>query len=109
MAKSDKNLTKATIALFWSHARRYPRLVWPLLAVIPVTVFIGNFVLPFITAQILDRLSCGDYDTHHVWTSFGPLLILFAVLSMLAGVVLWRLVDWFTWSLETRVVRDINQ
>ena len=109
MSKSQDNLTKKTIWYAWRHATRYPWLLWPMAITIPGSVLLGEFARPYITAQILQRLSTGHYDHVHWWASFGPQLVLFAAISIFYGMVGWRLTLWFLWRLELKVVRDISQ
>jgi ATP-binding cassette subfamily B protein len=58
-------------------------------------------------ANVLKRLSIGDYTTGDIWNSFGPELVAYGALMILGGVVMWRIVDILDWSLESRVERDI--
>jgi len=101
--------SKDTIKLFWRVSRRYPRLLWSLLALLPLIVFFSNIVLPYITATLLDRLSTGAYDPHHVWSSFAMPLMSFAIGSIATGIIGWRLAAWLSWSLQLKVTRDLNQ
>jgi ATP-binding cassette subfamily B protein len=105
----DAATTKLTISLFWRGVRRYPWLLWPLLALVPVTVVLGDFVQPYITAQVLSQLSSGHYNHNDLWASFGGLLIAYAVAMIGSGVILWRLNIWLIWNLENNVTRDIHQ
>jgi ATP-binding cassette subfamily B protein len=107
--KIDRNLAKLTIGLFWRHALRYPRLLWPLLALVPITVLLGEFLAPYITSEILGRLSKGQFNPDNLWASFGPQLVLFAVIMMLWGVVLWRINIWIIWRLNLYVSRNLSQ
>ncbi len=111
MSKSvRKNLNaKQTIRLLWSHARRYPGYAYPIFGVVPVTVLVGNFVRPYIMAEILQRLSSGTYDHQHILSSFAGLLVQYGLATVLFGVVGWRLVIWLEWNLALNVVRDVNQ
>jgi ATP-binding cassette subfamily B protein len=105
----SKKLTtnQLTLQLLWRGASRYPLLLWPLLLAIPVSVLLNDFVLPYITADILQRLSSGHYDAHNVWASFGKEVIWFAVAAIAGGVITWRLSIWLIWTLENNVTRDI--
>jgi ATP-binding cassette subfamily B protein len=102
-----KNYTKLTVRLFWQHAWRYPHLVIGLLVSIPVTILIYQVLPPLILAKVLNRLSRGDFQPHHIWASFGTDLITYAVLVMFGGVIMWRIVDTFCWRLEGKVERDL--
>ncbi len=104
----SKSLSRATISLYWKHAWRYPILVLGTLFAIPVTTLINNFLPPLIVANILQKLSRGEFISHDVWHSFGTPLVLYAGF-MLSGVLTWRLVDVFSWRLEANVQRNLAQ
>jgi len=101
--------TKQTIKLFTEHAGRYPRYLVPLLITLPIVILINDFLQPFITSQVLEKVSQGNYDPNDLWSSFGSQILLFAGATVLGGVVGWRIVVWLIWHLELRVVRDISQ
>lgn len=99
------NKAKQVIAYYIHHVRKYPHLLAGGLVAVPLTVLVNNYLPPLIAATVLGRLSNHQY-TQDVWSSFGPLLVLYAVLAF-AGMFTWRLVDAFVWRLEGRVQRDI--
>lgn len=101
-----QSTTKQTIQLYWRHVWRYPRLVIGLLLSLPFTVLVNQFLPPLILANVLDRLARHDYQTHQVWTSFGPSLIAYGVL-IVAGTITWRIVDYFAWRLEENVQQNL--
>ena len=101
--------TKQTIKLFVGHANRYPRFLAPLLILLPIVILINDFLLPFITSQVLQKVSQGDYNPSDLWGSFGSLLLTYGGAMVVGGVFGWRIVVWLIWHLELRVVRDISQ
>lgn len=107
MEKIDKHLSRKTISLFWQHAIRYPWYLIPLLITVPVNVVIGDFIAPYITSHVLQQISQGTYDRADLWGSFGTQIILFAICTIVSGVVGWRLSVWLVWKLEVNVLRDI--
>ncbi|HEY8998848.1 MAG TPA: ABC transporter ATP-binding protein [Candidatus Saccharimonadales bacterium] len=94
---------RTTLAYYWRHARRYPRTVAGVLISVPLTVLVNQFLPPLIVARVLNRLSRGDFQPHHLWASFGGDLIAYALLQFLGSVVMWRVVDYFDWKLEGHV------
>jgi ATP-binding cassette subfamily B protein len=74
-----------------------------------LTVTVNNVLPPLIVTDVLNRLARHDYVTGQMWTSFGPSLIAYAVVLILAGAFTWRIVDFFAWRLEGRVQRDLAQ
>ena len=104
---ATKNQTKHVLTYFWQAARRYPGFVTGQAIALPITILINNFIPPLILADVLNRLSEHDYQPHRVWASFGGELVWYFALSMVAGVIAWRIVDAIQWRLEARVERDI--
>jgi ATP-binding cassette subfamily B protein len=109
MSAQKPNTTRQTINLFWRHSMKYPGYVWSLFAVVPVTVILGMFVEPLITANILGQLSDGRYNHHDLLASFGPQIFWYALASIASGVVGWRIALWLDSKLELNVVRDLTQ
>ncbi|HSE29409.1 MAG TPA: ABC transporter ATP-binding protein [Candidatus Saccharimonadales bacterium] len=99
--------TQSTIKYFWRHAWKYPKFVIALLIAMPVTISL-QFFPSLIAAGALDRLSTGQFDANNLWGSFGSSIILYAIVSVLGGVVAWRVVIALIWRLEAKVLRDIN-
>lgn len=101
--------TKQILIFYWRHVLRYPKLLAGLCITLPITILINNFLPPIILANVLSRLGRHDYQAHHIWASFGPQLILFALLELSGGIIVWRIVDYFVYHLEARVERDLAQ
>lgn len=104
-----KTTSGDSIRLFWHHATRYPALVISILVGTPLTVLAYQFLPPLIIADIINRLSDGDYIKGDIWGSFGPQLIGFSVLTVLGMTVAWRVIVILLWRLEANVLRDLNQ
>jgi ATP-binding cassette subfamily B protein len=109
MSKSKHYNTRQTVSLFWRHVTSYPQLLWPIFLTVPATVLLGDFLMPYITSEILGRLSSGNYDHHNLWASFSPQLLLYAGASIASGVIGWRVTLWLLWNLELNVARDLSQ
>jgi len=102
-----KSQTAKTALIYWHHVWQYPKYVSGILFTIPVTVLIQSFLPPLILADVLNRLSKGEFRPHQVWASFGGDLVLYAALLLFGGVVMWRVIDYFAWKLEAAVERDL--
>lgn len=105
-SSSKKTNYTQTVKLYWQHAWRYPRLVVGAITSIPITVLLNQYLPPLIAAEVLNRLSEGQYVNGQVWQSFGVLLLAYATVGLL-GSLSWRVVDYFLWTLEARVLRDL--
>ena len=101
--------TRKTIRLFIYHASRYPKLLIPLLIMLPFNIIVNDFLQPFITSLVLQKVSTGDFNPSDLWSSFGTLIMLFAAANIAGGVIGWRIAIMLLWRLELHVVRDISQ
>jgi ATP-binding cassette subfamily B protein len=97
------------VKLFWHHAWRYPHFVIGLAIAVPVNQLLRYFIPPLIAANILDRLSNGNYIHGDIWASFGNDLLLYAGLIAFTGIIGWRIIIQLIWRLEGYVQRDIYQ
>lgn len=101
--------TGQILKIYWQHIRRYPYLVGGLLIFTPLAIISFRLLPPLIAANVLRRLSQGDFTEGDVWGSFGYQIILYAAVTIIGGVVIWRIVSFLVWTLEGRVVRDLFQ
>ncbi len=104
----NSSYTKQTVRLYWQHAWRYPHFVIGIFTVLPLSILSEQYLSTLILANVLSRLAKGDFQAHHIWSSFGSSILLYAGL-MLLGSVGWRVVDAFNWRLEAGVERDLAQ
>src|ERR1051326_5821254 len=109
MSTIKQTVSRKTIALFWQHAARYKRFFIPLLILIPINILVGDFIAPYITSTVLQKISTGAFDPHDIWSSFGLQLVGYTACVFLSGVLGWRLIVWLTWHLENYATRDISQ
>lgn len=100
--------TRRTLQFFAGHARNYPSYLWILGVIVPVSVLLGDFLMPYIAARVLGRISSGNFAAGNIWQSFMPELIIYSAAAIGGGVIGWRIVLWITSRLEVDVVRDIN-
>lgn len=107
--KSETSLTGLTIRLFLHHAFRYKRYSVTLIFTIAATVLVMNYYEPFVQAQVLQKISTGNFDPSNLWASFKNEIIAYSIAVVMTGIVGWRLNIWLIWNLEMRVLRDIAQ
>lgn len=105
----EKSISELTVRLYLHHAFQYKRYAVTLLLTIPAVVLVMDFLQPYIQAQVLQKISTGNYDPNNLWGSFGMDLIAYALAVIATGIAGWRLNIWLIWSLEMRVMRDIAQ
>lgn len=102
------NKMKAVFGYYWKHVKAYPMTAFGVAWSLPLAVLLNAYLPSLILANVLSRLSQHQYTSHHIWSSFGPQLVLyFAVLF--AGMFVWRVVDRFAWKLEGNIQRDIAE
>jgi ATP-binding cassette subfamily B protein len=104
-----QSVTRKTIQLFWHHISQYPMLFYGLIAIVPINIIVGDFIAPYITSQVLLKITRGTYDAQHIWASFGPQIIGYAACVFLTGFAGWRIIVFLIWKLELNVTRDIAQ
>lgn len=105
---SKKISINPVVAYYWKKARNYPIYLLGTIIFIPLTVLVNAYLPALILAKVLGRLSNHDYIPHEIWASFGPTLLLYLAI-LFAGVILWRIVDFFVWRLEWSVQQDIAE
>lgn len=106
---NQNSVSRLTIRLFIRHAFMYKRYAVTLIFTVLATVIVMDFVQPLIQAQVLQKISHGNYDVHNLWASFHTQLIAYALAVVMTGIAGWRLNIWLIWNLEMRVLRDIGQ
>lgn len=100
--------TKLVLRYFWVRIIKYPHLVIGALIAVPITTLINNFLPSMIVASVLEKLSSDNFIRDNLLASFGWQIT--AYLSLLIfGVLAWRVVDFFIWPLERKVMRDIAE
>lgn len=102
------NATKVVAAYYWRHVKAYPKIAAGIAFSLPLAILINGYLPPLILANVLNRLSKHQYQDHHIWSSFGPLLLIYFGLILL-GVAAWRLTDLFAWRLEAHIEQNIAE
>lgn len=105
----QKSISRLTIELYLHHALRYKRYVFPLLIGVLFAVLTMSYLQPYIQAEILRKISTGEFDRNDLWASFRGDLLAYAGAVIVSGIAAWRFNIWLVWSLEMRVLRDIAQ
>ena len=104
----DRSQAQKVIRFYAKHVARYPRDVIGICVTLPLTTLVSGLLPPLILANVLSRLSQHQYIAHNIWGSFGPQLVAYVAL-LLVGTAAWRFVDFFVWSLEGNVERDLAE
>jgi len=100
MQSRDK--ARKVFGYYWNKVKAHPGYVAGILLSLPITNLVNNYLPALILANVLSRLSQHNYQSHHIWSSFGSQILLY-IGALIAGLLLWRVVDYFTWHLEGKV------
>jgi len=106
MNQNDKALK--VFSYYWKHLKSYPHFVAGIIFSLPITVLLNSYLPALVLADVLSRLSQHDYVAHDIWASFGSQIIIYLSL-ILAGMLMWRMVDFFTWRLEGNITEDMAE
>ncbi len=99
--------TRQVFLFYWQQAAKYPLFVLGAFIAMPITVLVNTFLPPLILANVLNRLSAGEFVVNQPWQSFGGDISLYILLTLSGSIVLWRIVDACVWTVEGRVQRDL--
>src|SRR5690349_11828832 len=106
-SNSDRIQTGRSVRFFVHHAWRYKLFLIGTILAVPLASLTLYYIPPLIIASILKRIEAGDFVHGDLWGSFGSSLLLYAALTILGGVIMWRVAIFFIWKLEMHVLRDI--
>lgn len=98
-----------TLRLLWEHAWHYKLYVIGLFLWLPAVLIVHQVLPPLLAASVLDRLAAGDFIPGEAWQSFGSSIVMYAVLIIIGGTVMWRFFIYMVWKLEIHVLRDIAE
>lgn len=107
MKRMNTDTAKDTLVTFWHYACRYPRYIWAIGLLLPITLLVHQFLPQMVIATLLDALSRGDFSTHDLWSEFGWLIALYAVLRIASATYMWRWIIILLDRLEAKVLKDI--
>src|SRR2546423_1793038 len=99
--------TSQTLRIYWQYTRRYlPEFLIGSVGAVLATIA-QSMVPPYIIAQLFKKLQFA-YQHHQTlqFHAFLPYFVAFAI-SMLCGLILWRIQGYAVWRLESKVFRDL--
>lgn len=104
----EKQLAKQTLRIYTRSALRYKKFVVGLLIVTPLGVLLNNYILPYIIAQAINRLSEAPVAADDVWSVFGWWIIAFAATAIAGELIAQRVGQYLIWKLESKVTFDLR-
>ena len=100
--------TSKTLKLFWQHTKPYSWLFWSGTVGAMLGVISQDIVPPFLVSRAFSKLQVA-YATHAMLrvSQLLPYLIGFSI-SMIIGLIVWRLQGYAVWQYEIKAQRDIT-
>ena len=105
----NTSLTKRTLHYYLREVRNHKKLFIPVLLLLPAAIFLNNYLTVWITSQVINILTTQTLTSADVIPVFLPWIIGFISSLLVGELVLWRLVLFFQWKLETKVVYALNR
>lgn len=96
------------LAYYWKNIYSYPKLLIGVAVSLPITILLNNYLPAYLLATVLSRISERNFVTGDIWGSFGPILLLYTVI-LFAGMIGWRIVDYFAWRLEWNMQQKLAE
>ena len=107
--KKDSNSMKKTLLLYWQEVRQHKKLLIPLLICIPLALFLNTYATGWIISHVINMLTTSAYDPSQLFDKYGLWIIAYVVSIGLGELVLWRVVLFLHWKMETRVIYGLNR
>lgn len=102
------NVTKQTIKLYWQHLSHYKIKSFFITTMVVGAVISGQFLVPLITANILDTLTQNNISDLSLSKDFAPYLAILALL-LLIELVLWRVSIYLFWTMEAKIMKQLSE
>ena len=99
---------RQTIRLYWREVKNHKKLFIPLIIALPSALFLNNYASAWIISQVINKLTSETIAADQLWTTFGGWIIAYVAAIIIGELILWRLVIYLIWKLETRVVYALN-
>lgn len=101
-------MNKKIIKLFWAQMLKNPIYLTGMVLSDIFGMIAFRVIPPIYAAEIIRRLSSGDYIQNDYWASFGPEITIFALSMILGGAILKRVELFFRFKLEMNVEQRIK-
>lgn len=102
------NIAKQTIRLYWQHLRKHKVVLWLSIIFAGGGVLVGQFLVPLVVAQSVDKLVALQGQSFSIASQFGLLLAALAGL-LIAEIILWRIQTYILWGMETNIMKELSE
>ena len=107
--KKNSASIKQTLHLYWQEVRQHKKLFIPTLICIPLALFLNTYATGWIIAHVINELTSKTFTSDAIFAHFGPWILAYVASIALGELVLWRIVLYLGWKLETKVVYGLNR
>jgi ATP-binding cassette subfamily B protein len=107
--KNNSAAIKQTVSLYWNEVKQQKRLFIPTLICIPLALFLNTYATGWIIAHVINQLTTQTYDSSTIFQTFMPWIIAYIASIAIGELILWRIVLYLGWKLETKVVYGLNR
>ena len=105
---TSKSVARRTLSYFWAELKVQKWFSIGLVIVTPVVIFIRDFLVVFILANLIDQVTSGNIPNDQLWSTLAPQAILLVAASAVSGLVLEKLRLWFCWKMELRGMYNLS-
>ncbi|MDB5186419.1 MAG: MdlB, multidrug/protein/lipid transporter ATPase, ATP-binding cassette, subfamily bacterial, partial [Candidatus Saccharibacteria bacterium] len=95
---------KQTLRIYWQYTKRHPKWLAFIAVLLPTLTLSEYILIPFFTAQILDKLATGASQLSQFYSLFWIIIAL-----EIYAVIFWRVFVSSVWKLEISVMREMRQ
>lgn len=106
---AEPRFSQKTLQLYWGEVKKHKKLFVPLVIALPTALFFNNYASAWIISQVINRLTAQAVPASAIWSTFTPWIIAYVSTVILGELILWRLVLFLLWKLETRVTYELNR
>lgn len=107
--KTDDSFARETLQLYLHEVLRHKNFFVPLLIAMPLAMFFTTFLTAWVISQAINILTTQTVAPDDIWSVFGPWIAAYIGSIVMGELVLWRLVIFLIWKLETKVVYNLNK
>ncbi len=107
--KQDSALIGLTLRLFWGTIRNHKKYFIPAMVLQPIAIFLTSYMGMLIISMVVNRLTTETIPVDQLLPTFLPYIAVFVGGIALGELVLWRLVMYLQWTMNDRVIYELNR